>query len=60
MRRGKRREGADIDADANARHAPLISSSASRIPLYVLPTDEEAMIAHHTLAKLAELSASAL
>jgi acetate kinase len=51
--------GADIDANANARHARLISSPNSRIPLYVLPTDEETMIARHTLAKLADHRQSA-
>ena len=38
--------------DENARHAATISRSDSRIPVYVVPTDEELMIAQHTLALL--------
>ena len=37
---------------ANARHGPLISTAASRLKAYVVPTDEELMIARHTLALL--------
>ncbi|MBR0786778.1 acetate/propionate family kinase [Bradyrhizobium iriomotense] len=44
--------GVTLDADENARHARLISQSGSRIPVYVVPTDEELMIAQHTLAML--------
>jgi acetate kinase len=42
--------GAEIDPVANAAGAMLISTPASRVALYVLPTDEELMIARHTLA----------
>jgi acetate kinase len=42
--------GAEIDPAANERAETLISSPASRIPLLVVPTDEELMIARHTLA----------
>ncbi len=41
--------GAEIDEDANARGAPIISSKASKIECLVIPTDEELMIAQHTL-----------
>jgi acetate kinase len=41
--------GVEIDPDANARHAPVISTSASRVKVRVIPTDEEAMTALHTL-----------
>ncbi len=41
--------GVAIDSDANARHAPLISTPASRVKVRVIPTDEEAMTALHTL-----------
>jgi acetate kinase len=41
--------GVEIDPDANARHAPVISSAASRVKVRVIPTDEEAMTALHTL-----------
>ena len=42
-----------LDPVANAAGATLISSSGSRVALYVIPTDEELMIARHTLARLA-------
>lgn len=42
--------GLDLDAAANLRHGPRISSAGSRISAWVLPTDEELMIARHTLA----------
>ncbi|QPF93600.1 acetate/propionate family kinase [Bradyrhizobium commune] len=44
--------GAALDATENARHARLISRPESAIPVYVVPTDEELMIAQHTLALL--------
>lgn len=45
--------GVALDPAENARHARLISStSSSRIPVYVVPTDEELMIAQHTLTLL--------
>jgi len=40
--------GAKLDAAANARHDLLISAPDSKIALYVIPTDEEQMIARHT------------
>jgi acetate kinase len=45
--------GAELDAKANADRKPLISRPESRVKLYVIPTDEELMIAEHTLAVLA-------
>ncbi|MGR9451369.1 acetate/propionate family kinase [Rhizobium leguminosarum] len=45
--------GAELDPAANEAGAVLISTSASRVALYVLPTDEELMIARHTLALIA-------
>ena len=44
--------GVELDPGANARHGPLISTAASRLKAYVVPTDEERMIARHTLALL--------
>ena len=41
--------GIELDDAANAEGARLISISTSRIRVYVIPTDEERMIAHHTL-----------
>jgi acetate kinase len=44
--------GLEPDAAANARGGPLISRRGSRVVCYVVPTDEELMIAHHTLKAL--------
>jgi acetate kinase len=44
--------GVALDAGENARHSRLISRAGSRIPVYVIPTDEELMIAQHTLSLL--------
>jgi acetate kinase len=44
--------GAELDPARNARNAPLITTDASRLPVHVLPTDEERMIARHTLRVL--------
>ncbi len=41
--------GLALDAAANARNDLLISAPQSRIPVFVTPTDEEAMIARHTI-----------
>jgi acetate kinase len=46
--------GAVLDPGANAAHRQQISSRDSRIGLYVIPTDEELMIARHTLDVLKE------
>jgi acetate kinase len=50
--------GAALDPKRNASHSPLISRPDSRVALYVVPTDEELMIAQHTLALLAGTRAS--
>ena len=50
--------GVTLDPAENARHARLISRSDSRIPVYVIPTDEELMIAQHTLSLLLKLPSS--
>ncbi|WP_075289467.1 acetate/propionate family kinase [Pararhizobium arenae] len=47
---GLRWFGAALDAQANARGDLLISTPESVVRLYVVPTDEELMIARHTLA----------
>jgi acetate kinase len=51
--------GAVFDEAANAARATLISRPESRVALYVVPTDEELMIARHTLALLPKRSARA-
>jgi acetate kinase len=42
--------GVHLDEDANARNQQVISTLDSPIPIYVIPTDEEMMIAKHTRA----------
>ncbi|WP_065846091.1 acetate/propionate family kinase [Sphingobium sp. Ndbn-10] len=44
--------GLSIDDDANAANALCISGGESRVKVLVIPTDEERMIADHTLAVL--------
>ena len=44
--------GAALDPAENASHALKISRPDSRTPVYVVPTDEELMIAQHTLSLL--------
>ena len=48
--------GVAFDAAANAARKSLISRPESRVALYVVPTDEELMIARHTLALLPKRS----
>jgi acetate kinase len=42
--------GLDLDETANAAHGLRISTPQSAVSAWVIPTDEEAMIARHTLA----------
>lgn len=44
--------GITLDPDANARNAQRITTADSRVPVYVIPTNEELMIAQHTLRVL--------
>lgn len=44
--------GAELDAVANAAGGPRISTQASRCSAWVVPTDEELMIARHTVRAL--------
>lgn len=41
--------GVAIDADANARHDAVISTPQSAVTVRIVPTDEEWMIARHTI-----------
>jgi acetate kinase len=52
--------GVALPPAADAAPRPLISRPDSRIAVYVIPTDEELMIARHTLALVARLSAPSL
>ena len=40
--------GIELDNSANERHGPRISKEGSRVAVYVIPTNEELMIARHT------------
>lgn len=50
--------GLDLDPAANTRGGPLISRQGSRVACYVIPTDEELMIARHTIGALRTKSSS--
>jgi acetate kinase len=43
----------ELDPRANEKHATVISSVNAAVKVFVLPTDEERMIALHTQALLA-------
>ena len=51
--------GIDLDQDANARKGPRISRPASRVSAWVIPTNEELVIARHTGSLLGLLGARA-
>jgi acetate kinase len=44
--------GAMLDPDSNARGKGCISANTSSIPVWVIPTDEERLIARHTMRVL--------
>ena len=44
--------GVSLDPAGNAGHAQCISREDSHTPVYIIPTDEELMIAQHTLSLL--------
>jgi acetate kinase len=46
--------GIEVDPLRNAAHSLLISPPGGRVAVYVIPTDEELMIARHTQTLLAE------
>lgn len=52
--------GLELDVEANAAGEQLISRPQSRVACYVIPTDEELMIARHTLCVLRERSSTPL
>ncbi len=49
--------GLALDPEANARGRGLISAASSRLKAWIIPTDEEAMIARHTADVLAGAAA---
>ncbi|QCP52895.1 acetate/propionate family kinase [Trinickia violacea] len=46
--------GAELDPAANEAGGPRISAASSRLPVWVIPTNEELMIARHTCDTLRE------
>jgi acetate kinase len=44
--------GASLDEDANSGGESRIEDHYSKVPIWVLPTDEERVIARHTAALL--------
>ncbi len=46
--------GVELDSTANAAGGPRISTAASRVPAWVIPTNEELMIARHTRTLVAD------
>ena len=51
--------GVDLDMEANARGGPCISVPASKVSAWVVPTNEELMIARHTAVLLGLVAAHA-
>ena len=51
--------GVDLDADANTHGGPRISRARSRVSAWVIPTNEELMIARHTGVMLGLIAARA-
>ncbi|MFO1037265.1 MAG: acetate/propionate family kinase [Geminicoccaceae bacterium] len=49
--------GLELDAVANATNGPRISTAASKVRAWVIPTNEEIMIARHTLALVTKTAA---
>lgn len=52
--------GVKLDEPANASGGPRISTADSGVSVWVIPTDEELMIAQHTLALIAPRARSSL
>jgi acetate kinase len=44
--------GIDLDDGANTKNGPRISAARSRVSAWVVPTNEELMIARHTASVL--------
>lgn len=48
--------GFALDENLNHRHATRITTKESRVPAYVIPTDEDLMIAHHVQKFLGKIT----
>jgi len=44
--------GVELDAEANLRNSTRISTARSKVPVWMIPTNEELMIARHTASAL--------
>jgi acetate kinase len=44
--------GVRVDTDANRQDGPRISADDSAVSVWVIPTDEERMLARHTRANI--------
>lgn len=44
--------GVKVDAESNKTHGPRITTGDSKVSAWVIPTDEELMIARHTIGQL--------
>jgi len=44
--------GVELDAEANSRNGPRISTAKSKVSVWTIPTNEELMIARHTASAL--------
>jgi acetate kinase len=51
--------GLKFDAAANESGGPLISDPKSKVAVYVIGTDEELMIARHTVSLLSQKASAA-
>jgi acetate kinase len=52
--------GVELDREANRAGRQVISSDRSRVKVFIIPTNEEAMIARHTLAAITAAAPVAL
>jgi acetate kinase len=48
--------GIEFDSEANEARGPRISTAASKVGVWIVPTDEELMIARHTRSLVARVS----
>jgi acetate kinase len=55
---GCRWMGASLDPELNAQGRGRVSADTSRVPVWVIPTDEERLIARHTLQLVSATSTS--
>ena len=46
--------GITFDERANTAGGPRISTDVSRVPVFVIPTDEDLMIARHSLSVISQ------